>query len=883
MSKKVLIRLSFSLITGLLAANIANSPAANAAFVMTDYLNYGSNAAFAGGTAIGGSAADAVMDSQGNFYYSTEAGDGKTFADGCKGSTSAYRGAIMKGSTSNAGVATGIFSYYNSVQSSSSLAINYPSALSLDSNEVLFAADSDCGSLLRISESGTATAYVDIPSWTAINGSVRPSIRGMGFNTSGDLIVTDASNRKGVWLVPTNDASGGTTLVGKTPIRIFKSDSATAFVDSGVTISSPAIACLPWSAAVAVDGTAYIGCSNSGGTPDKVIKLTPFSGNNYKSELLIEYPAGNPWPRGLGIDADGRLYAAMHYPGTTIRYNPTDSVTARADSVTVTTGYLAGGIFFDRVGNLYPFDGNRIKKATGVGRPFPPVGLRTTLGNRSVILNWNTPGVTGIETYTVTATQGLSSVGSCESVWPSLTCTVSGLTPGINYGFSITAKNSTGGESLAAAKVYATVVGSPDAPTIGTATAYDSKTATVTFTAPISNGGSAITGYRATAIPGGETGTVSGAGSGTIYIYGLTTNVSESFTVVAINAIGASVASGASNTITPLANTVPPAPVVTVVQAGPPPSSIKLINRPKISRNESSFRCTAGDYKFIRNGRSEENLSASMQIIRLLSNGVAVDSSTAMAPFVEFAKSASFENTTLSCEVSISQEGVTSAQNSLDKDSIKLLETTRVKNISQANNDYYKARDNAYLNRIEGSATSAITWKKALEEAISAREAQKAKASSDFITSLEEAGISILYITKIMEINPKPSLPVVEKEPPIANVQPSKAMKKIGTIYFATGTYFINDASRKAIKDLALAITKSNPSTILTYGHTDKKGGTDNLLLSQNRAKAVARLIRGLLPDQKIVTGWYASSKPVATGTSKAELAKNRRVEIYIK
>ena len=108
-------------------------------------------------------------------------------------------------------------------------------------------------------------------------------------------------------------------------------------------------------------------------------------------------------------------------------------------------------------------------------------------------------------------------------------------------------------------------------------------------------------------------------------------------------------------------------------------------------------------------------------------------------------------------------------------------------------------------------------------------------------------------------------------------------MKKIGTIYFATGTYFINDASKKAIKDLALAVTKSNPSTILTYGHTDKKGGTDNLLLSQNRAKAVARLIRGLLPDQKIVTGWYASSKPVASGTSKAELAKNRRVEIYIK
>ena len=64
---------------------------------------------------------------------------------------------------------------------------------------------------------------------------------------------------------------------------------------------------------------------------------------------------------------------------------------------------------------------------------------------------------------------------------------------------------------------------------------------------------------------------------------------------------------------------------------------------------------------------------------------------------------------------------------------------------------------------------------------------------------------------------------------------------------------------------------------------TTTQPGTNNTLLSQNRAKAVAKLLRSLLPGQKIVTGWYASSKPVATGTSKAALAQNRRVEIYVK
>jgi uncharacterized repeat protein (TIGR02543 family) len=323
----------------------------------------------------------------------------------------------------------------------------------------------------------------------------------------------------------------------------------------------------------------------------------------------------------------------------------------------------------------------------------------------------------------------------------------------------------------------------------------------------------------------------------------------------------------------------PPTVAVTVLS----PSSIKMIARPRISRSDSFIACNSGEYSFIRNARSEESLTATSQAIRLLSNGLVVDSSTAISQIAQFNKSDAYENSTLNCEVVVSQEGIMSTQSSLDEDSIKFLESQKVKQISLANYDYYKARDNAYLNRIEGSATSAATWKKALEKAISGREAQKVKASTDFIASLEADGISILYITKAKEVTPEPALPVIEKEPSVANVQPSKAMKKIGTIYFATGTYFINDASRKVLKELASVIAESHPSTLLSYGHTDNKGGTDNLLLSQNRAKAVARLIHSLLPNQKIKTGWYAASKPISSGSSKADLAKNRRVEIYAK
>ncbi|MBN5050407.1 autotransporter domain-containing protein [Stenotrophomonas maltophilia] len=87
----------------------------------------------------------------------------------------------------------------------------------------------------------------------------------------------------------------------------------------------------------------------------------------------------------------------------------------------------------------------------------------------------------------------------------------------------------------------------PDAPTIGTATAANAQ-ATISFTAPVNTGGSAITGYTVTSSPGNKIGT--GTAS-PILVTGLTNGTAYTFTVTATNAIGTSVASAATAPVTP--------------------------------------------------------------------------------------------------------------------------------------------------------------------------------------------------------------------------------------------------------------------------------------------------------------------------------------------
>lgn len=104
----------------------------------------------------------------------------------------------------------------------------------------------------------------------------------------------------------------------------------------------------------------------------------------------------------------------------------------------------------------------------------------------------------------------------------------------------------------------------PGAPTIGTALAGDAQ-ATVSFGAPVSNGGSPITSYTVTSTPGSLTST---GASSPLTVTGLTNSTAYTFKVHATNAVGSGADSAASNSATPTGALPPPPP-----PPDPPPSS----------------------------------------------------------------------------------------------------------------------------------------------------------------------------------------------------------------------------------------------------------------------------------------------------------------------
>lgn len=264
--------------------------------------------------------------------------------------------------------------------------------------------------------------------------------------------------------------------------------------------------------------------------------------------------------------------------GTTSVLDPTASDSLVSGQIAVTSSQTLKARGFDNAGNAGPVlsAAYTINQPTAPAAPAAPAA---SAGAGRADLTWAVPanGGSSITGYRVRWFVGAESAPSGSTVVGVPAASITGLTNGTPYTFDVAAINGVGTGAASARSAAVTPLSVPGAPTIGAATAGD-RSASIAWTPPSSNGGTAITGYRVTTFGGSSSPTVTTlpATSSRLDLTGLVNGTAYNFEVVAVNAVGTGPASGRSNTVTPAAPPPLPAPVLATLRV---PPSAPVVNR----------------------------------------------------------------------------------------------------------------------------------------------------------------------------------------------------------------------------------------------------------------------------------------------------------------
>ncbi len=156
-------------------------------------------------------------------------------------------------------------------------------------------------------------------------------------------------------------------------------------------------------------------------------------------------------------------------------------------------------------GGAWSADSTAVTPYATATAPPAPSSVTTVPGNGSAVVSWTSAGdggspLTGAE---VQVRSGTTLVRTVTLSGSATSTTVTGLTNGTAYAFTVRALNVVGASPWSVASAPVTPVSVPDAPVIGKPTrgaAGGALTATATWSAPKSTGGSPVTSYRVVAL-----------------------------------------------------------------------------------------------------------------------------------------------------------------------------------------------------------------------------------------------------------------------------------------------------------------------------------------------------------------------------------------------
>ncbi|WP_166542072.1 S-layer homology domain-containing protein [Paenibacillus lutrae] len=421
---------------------------------------------------------------------------------------------------------------------------HYPNSIALDDSGNMYVADSDNH---RIQKLNAATGV-----WTTwgINGNGLGEFdypNGVAVDHHGNVYVADTGNQ-----------------------RIQKLTAATGTWSAWKTGSGLGEFRYPRGVAVDSHGNVYVADSDN----HRIQKLTAatdvWSAWGKNGDGLGEFRN----PEGVAVDSHGNVYVADSYNSRVQKLDAATEVWTAWEKSGGGDGKGLGefdyprGVAVDSAGNVYVADSSnhRIQKLVMASVPGVPTDVTAAAGDGQATISFAAPvsdGGSAITSYTVTSSPDDLNPNGITATGPASPITVTGLSNGTAYTFTVVATNIVG-DSASSGTISAT----PQAPIPGAPVLQSpvSGNAQVSLAWNPVNGS---TGYKvfqtvASATYATEVATVSGS----VYSYdvtGLTNGTTYHFVVKAVNAGGDS---AASNQVSATPMTVPGVPSGVTTVAG---------------------------------------------------------------------------------------------------------------------------------------------------------------------------------------------------------------------------------------------------------------------------------------------------------------------------